>query len=519
MDEDVTADPGGPRLTHTQAVNRLTEISSEMERIGGLDKPTREDDTYLSELEREFDEVNTHREHLERQARVARVRQIAERDVAGAAARLGRHGGSGRGRVELGAGSADTLSDDPVLNPDSIEEHRFRNPWEEVRTFDRSSAEIARETRSRALSAIEKMAGATDRVREAATALVERADNEDSHIARLALGLSEPVYFRAWSKLARNPLAADLDSDERKAVDRVKGLARAMSLTDSAGGYLVPFQLDPTVIMTANGSQNQIRQVARQVVATGDIWNGVSSGDMSWSYDAEGTEVSDDTTTFAQPTVPVYAANGFIPISRQALMDEANVTAEVGRLLARGKDNLEATAFATGSGSGQPTGIITALVASSPTVIVTSATTDTFALADVYALDSALPERYHTSESCAWLAHRLTYNKIRQFDTAGGAGLFAENLQLGIPDALLDHKRLTAETVDGTYGSGENYIAVLGDFYHYVIADRIGMTVDFIPHLFGTSGGRPTNSSGWLAFVRHGADSVNDGAFRLLNVT
>lgn len=302
-------------------------------------------------------------------------------------------------------------------------------------------------------------------------------------------------------------------------MQRVDSFARAMSLTDNAGGYLVPFQLDPTVILSGDGSYNQIRQVSRQVIATGDVWNGVSSGDVSWSFDAESTEVSDDATTFAQPTVPVYLAEGFVPITRQAFQDAANVTQEVGRLLARGKDNLETTAFTTGSGSGQPTGIVTALVASSPSVIVNSASADTFALADVYALDSALPERYHASPNAAWLAHRLIYNKVRQFDTAGGAGLFAENLTLGIPDALLDHRRITSEGMDGTYGTGENYVLVVGDFENYVIADRVGMSVEFIPHLFSTSNGRPKNQHGWLAYSRVGADSVNDGAFRILDVT
>jgi predicted phage gp36 major capsid-like protein len=51
-----------------------------------------------------------------------------------------------------------------------------------------------------------------------------------------------------------------------------------------------------------------------------------------------------------------------------------------------------------------------------------------------------------------------------------------------------------------------------------VIADRIGTTVEFVPHLFG-SNRRPTNQRGWLAYVRHGAAVVNSGAFRLLNVT
>ena len=102
--------------------------------------------------------------------------------------------------------------------------------------------------------------------------------------------------------------------DEMRAWNEVEQF-RAMSLTDSAGGYLVPFQLDPTVIITSSGSRNDIRMVARQVVATGDTWNGVSSGAVSWSWDAEAAQVSDDTTTFAQPSIPVYKASGFVPIS------------------------------------------------------------------------------------------------------------------------------------------------------------------------------------------------------------
>jgi HK97 family phage major capsid protein len=59
---------------------------------------------------------------------------------------------------------------------------------------------------------------------------------------------------------------------------------------------------------------------------------------------------------------------------------------------------------------------------------------------------------------------------------------------------------------------------IYGDFSNYVIADRIGMTVEFIPHLVGANR-RPTGQRGWYAYYRVGADSVNDGAFRMLNVT
>lgn len=484
-------------LTHKQAVIRLQDITAELERLGNKNELTIEDERQWAELTREFDDVDEHRKNLERASDLARVRAAVE--------------GHAGGKVERGTSvnKADGYDLDPILNPDSVEDCRFRNPWDvsEVRTFARSKGEVAAEFRARALSAIEKMGAATDRVRDAGTRIIEEWDDGDSRIARLCLATSSPEYLRAWSKCAAGR-GHMISPDEQRALER------AMSLTDSAGGYLVPFQLDPTVIITANGSRNQIRQVARQVVATGDVWNGVSSGAVSWSWDAEGTEVSDDATTFAQPTVPVYKAAGFVPISIEALEDEANVTAEVARLLAFGRDVLEAAAFATGTGSGQPTGVVTALTGTSS--VVTSTTTDTFAAADVYKVDNALPARYRAN--AAWLANRAVYNLIRQFDTSGGAQLW-ERIGADVPPQLLGRPALEAEDMDGTVNATQdNYLLVYGDWDAYVIADRVGMQVEFIPHLVG-SNRRPTGQRGWYAYYRVGADSVNDGALRMLNVT
>jgi HK97 family phage major capsid protein len=509
-------------LTHPQAVNRLRSLDSEIGRLNALDEMTPDEEARFDEAVAEYDEVDEYRKRLEREAVRARISSVTEGDLRDASTRFGRRAPAGRtegGDGSRGRGSHDSMDIDSIMEPDSVELGRFKNPWDlsNMRTFDRSSEQVTAEYRSRALSAVGRMVGATDRIRSAATDLIERWDDEDGRLSRLALTLSEPTYLRAWSKAARSPVNPNFTVEEQQAVQRVQQAARAMSLTDSAGGYLVPFQLDPTVIITANGSVNQIRQAARQVVATGDTWNGVSSGAVSWSYDAEATQVSDDATTWAQPTVPIYKAAGFVPISIEAMADAANVTTEVGRLLAFGKDVLEAAAFATGSGSGQPTGIITALTGVSSS-IVTSATTDTFALADIYALQGALPARYRNMPSTAWLANNLIYNRVRQFDTSGGNGLWA-TLGDGRPDGLLSKRALESEDMDGSItAAAENYVAVFGDWDNYVIADRIGMTVEFIPHLVGANQ-RPTGQRGWYAYVRHGADSVNDAAFRMLNVT
>ena len=400
----------------------------------------------------------------------------------------------------------------------------------QLRPWDLSNVRLAGEPlalggelRSRALTAVERAPGASDRIRETGTRLIERLDDPYGRLARAVLLLTDPLYLAAWGKLALNPAGGqhEWSTEEQHAVHAVQRWAnsreaRAMSLTDAGGGYLVPFQLDPTLIITANGSVNQIRQVARQVVATGDVWNGVSSGAVAWSYDAEAAEVSDDATTFAQPTVPIYKAQGFVPISMEAFQDAANITQEVGRLLAFGKDVLESNAFAVGTGTGMPTGIVTALTGT-PSVI-NAAAAGTIAAADLYALSDALPSRYGSAPTAAWLANQQIYSNIKRLDVPG-TGLWDSPSEPGQPPTMLDRVALTSDEMPAVLDVtvGNNAAIILGDFDNYVIADRVASTVvDFIPHLFGPTG-RPTNQRGWLAHVRHGAGVINTSAFRMLS--
>jgi len=233
--------------------------------------------------------------------------------------------------------------------------------------------------------------------------------------------------------------------------------------------------------------------------------------------DAEFEEVSDDAPTFDSPDIPIKKMQGFVPISIEALQDEANVTQVVAELLAEGKDELEAVSLITGTGqSNQPTGIVTALA--NTAAEIAPVTPETFAIADVYAVYEQLPARHRRRG--AFLANNLIYNKIRQFDTDGGAGLWT-TLGNGEPPLLLGRPIGEAEAMDATWDGTEtadNYVLLYGNFQNFVIADRIGMTVEFIPHLFGGTGQRPTGKRGWFAYCRMGSDVVNPNAFRLLNI-
>lgn len=521
-------------MTYKEIVERLQDIQADMEHLrtrqerdGMLDA---DDETRWNTMVEEFDDLVSRKYNLEKQADLEKVRKA---DIAARVTARTKENEDGdvvavRNRVRAERGT-DNLDADIIGEIDSISETRgIADPWDvtEIR-LGLTPQSLAGEYRSRAMTAIERMQGTTDNRREAMTKMVERYDTRSAKLSQQLLATSSPSYVRAFGKLAQNWGKSEvLTERERRAVER------AMSLADSSGGYLVPFQLDPSVILTSDGSLNEIRQIARQVVATGDVWHGVSAGNVQWSFDQVAgqvpqdeagagtggvTEVSDDTPTFAQPTITVKTARGFVPISLEAFQDESNVAAEIGRLLADGKDELESQVFITGTGNLQPAGLITRLAAS-PTAEILSASATAFGLADLYTMEGSLPARYRRRAS--WLANNSLYNLTRQFDTSGGAALWAR-LGEGRPDGLLGRPAYEAEAMDGTVETGtDNYVLVFGDFQYYVIADRIGMTVEFVPHLFGGSDAThyPTGQRGWFAYYRVGADVTHAGGFRLLNV-
>jgi HK97 family phage major capsid protein len=483
-------------LTHKQAVNREKDIQDELERLKAKTDKTPEDHAAVTPLLVEFREVHAHRLDLEHDAALAEVR------AAGGTPKAEKDADDTRGQ----AGDVDLV--DKTRNGAPMVGGKYRNPWDtsEMRYGRNGSGE---ELRARALDAIERMPHANDKVREVTTQLVER--DGGTRTSEMVLATTSPEYGSAFTKVIRSKgQLAVLNAQEQAA------LSRAMSLTDADGGYLVPFQLDPSVILTANGSFNQVRQISRVVQATGDVWHGISSAGVTGSWDGEGVEVSDDSPTLAQPSIPVYKGSVFVAQSFEVSADAAGLANEIASMIAFEKDRMESVAFVTGSGSGQPTGLITALVAAGGSTILTSTTADTFAVGDVYRTDDALPARFAANAS--WLAHRAIYNKMRQFDTAGGSSLWGQ-LADARSSQLLGRPDYVAEAMDGTLTAlAENYVLAFGDFSNYVIADRVGTTLSYIPHLFGSSG-RPTGQSGWYAHFRTGASVVNAGAFRLLNVT
>jgi HK97 family phage major capsid protein len=371
------------------------------------------------------------------------------------------------------------------------------------------------EARDKALAVLETAgahldAGSGDKVDKL---LRSRDANVDgSEIAKRMLVTENDDYRSAFVKLTTQAQPA-LSADEARAVSAWNEF-RAMSSTNANGGFGVPVLIDPSIILTAQGSLNPFRGISRVETITTNEWKGVSSAGVTWSYDDEADEVSDDAPTIAQPTVPVHTARGFIPYSLEIGQDYPGFAAEMARLLAEGYDELQAAAFATGSGTGQPTGIITALDANT-NVEVTLTTAGQFSGADINKVWAELPDRYK-SNSTFVMSHNVG-NAVATFGNGNNLSFVTVDLT-GVVSTIRTRPATFSSYFPNvpTSTTAAGNVLVVGDFRNYVIAERAGMEVELVPHLFGTTNGRPTGQRGWFAYARHGANSVNDLGFRLL---
>jgi HK97 family phage major capsid protein/HK97 family phage prohead protease len=468
-------------ITAAERRSRQGEIQSRLQEIhaefGASELP--------GDIRSEWDNLVAEREENRRAIAEyeERTSQVEEQAKAGAVERVGQSYGATRRGPKL------------PENIYSVEEYRERagGDTQTLRRLFRDGAMRSVEDARFAHPSIDNT-----RAQAHVAKLLDTVDTEESVLARRFLTTGSPTYQRAFGKsLKGSPLTAEEQ--------------RALSLgSDPDGGFAVPYQLDPTVILVSDGAVNPIRQIARVEQIVGKEWQGVTSTGITASYDTEATQVSDDSFTLAQPKISTVKAQGFVPFSVELGQDWAGLQSEVARMLADAKDVLEADKFINGTGVNEPNGIVEELDAGS---IIETAASNTFAVEDLYSVEEGVPPRFRARGS--FMANRSTYNLVRQFDTSGGADLWVR-LANSLPSELIGYPSYEVSTMDSGLTDGY-HILLFGDFKQFIIVDRIGMSVELIPHIFGANG-RPTGQRGIYAIWRNSSEIITDNAFCLLKV-
>ncbi len=334
-----------------------------------------------------------------------------------------------------------------------------------------------------------------------------RESDDSENLARYALVHGSPAYrsaFGSWMKAASKGNAPVLSQAEAEAV------RASMSLTSANGGYALPTLLDPTLIQTGTMTKNPIRRISRVEQGTQDKWNGVTVSNVTTAWKSEGSAFTDGSPTTGTVQIDAAMLTAYVTGSYEIFQD-SSLLAQLPGLIGTAIDMAEGVAFISGSGSDAPYGIITA-VSGTAGSLVTCTTRGTFSsasAADTLAMFNALPSRYE--DSSTWVMNKTTYLTIAQ-QIVGTNGV--KVIDMTNKDMLLDSPVVRASSVTSTTTSG-NFLAVLGDFSQYVIYDRLGVNVEFIPQVFNSSG-VPLGQRGLVAYKRVGAKVSDVDAFRLL---
>ena len=344
------------------------------------------------------------------------------------------------------------------------------------------------------------------RCKEQVTRILATVDDEQNSIARRILATGNPVYKEAFGMALANP--GGLSPKFQAAL----GVGSAPD-----GGYAVPYELDPTIIPTSDYQVNPFRQISRVVQITGKEYDLVTSSGVTANRRIEGAESTDNAPTLAQPTIRPTRVDVFIPFSIELQQDWGSLQTEMARLIQDAKDVEEATVFATGAGGTlTPQGIVTGA-----TVTVSTAATATLAVADTDSVETALGARFQSRAQ--WCASRAIYSKIRQLTSSYydpfspiQQGLNRDGTTGNMGRSLHGYPANEVSTMSVSTASSQ-LVMVLGDFSYYLIVDRLGMTLDLVPHLFG-SNRMPIGKRGFYAVWRNNGMVIDAKAFRVLKM-
>jgi HK97 family phage major capsid protein len=274
-----------------------------------------------------------------------------------------------------------------------------------------------------------------------------------------------------------------VDKYLRKGLESGVELKALSGLSDVAGGYAIPEEIDSEIDRTLTAI-SPIRSIASVVkVGTSGYRKLVTLGGTPSGWVAETDERPETATPgfveIAPPSGELYAN----PAASQTMLDDAafDVEAWLAQEIATEFARAEGAAFVAGSGANQPQGFLAAPNSTQPDGIrpfgtlqfLTTGVAGGFPANDpqdkLIDLVQALRPPYR--QGAAFVMNSATATRIRKFKTADGAFLWQPGLVAGRPDTLLGYPLVEAEDMPDV--AANSLSVAFGNFRAgYLIAER-----------------------------------------------
>lgn len=354
-----------------------------------------------------------------------------------------------------------------------------------------------------------------------------RTNNDNfrgDQFARYLLATENEHYRSAFAKLQTGGHVY-LEPEERHALNVAREVRATMNITtDNQGGFGIPVLIDPAIILTGQGSPNDFWNIARVETITNDEWKGITSAGAVSYWTTEGVTMTDGSPTLAQPTVTTKKLTTLVDYTFEFQGDYPNWASEMATVMMSAHQEKLVEGFTQGLGTtAQPQGIVTGLEANAATSKVMVATDGALFPADFYAITAALPVKYRAN--ARWMYAQGADNIIRGFSQGSSAGdanftvnLIAERIPglFGKPVHLNDY--MDAPVGYGGSTSASDITPVIyGDWNNFLIANRVGATVETVQHRIDTTTGLPNGKRATFMWARVGSGVINPNGFRYLH--
>jgi HK97 family phage major capsid protein len=340
----------------------------------------------------------------------------------------------------------------------------------------------------------------------------QRTAGNTSHTGGPAQGNPENAYALAFEKYCRKGQSS-LTPEEVRTLE-TRGTNTQITTTDSLGGYLVPTLFSSEMDKTLK-HYGGVLEVARLITTSiGGTLEWPTVNDTAATGSIQTTEAGALTVadmTFGKVDLNAYTfTSDIVKLAYQLLNDESvglqGMLAEM--LIERIARNVNAK-LTTGTGSGQPTGIVTA---SSLGVETASATALT--MSELITLLHSVDRAYRVGPSVGWMMNDGVLAAIKKLAVGSSDAnpLWLPDFRGGEPDRLLGYPVYINNDMAATQAAAAKSV-LFGNFNKYVVRRVGGFNVQRLNELYAAN-----LSVGFLAYTRLDGNLIASGAVKhLLN--
>jgi HK97 family phage major capsid protein len=325
-----------------------------------------------------------------------------------------------------------------------------------------------------------------------------RAEQMDSFTKYIRFGESRmtaqeinriDAHFPAKNLLLR-PEVLKSEISTGRTVSEIKATLMEGSL--DIGGHLVPEDYRAEIIKRLMGN-TVVRKAARVVTTTRDVveWPRMEGGNTYYTSAVRVTWVEELPTsataaatnqTYGILRIPIYTVLARTDMSRNLLEDAAfNMLDILAGLFSEAMAIDEDNQFLTGTGGGMPSGLLGARTGAelNPILgIAQSVSGNATALTADGLYDTAYSVASQYRGKAQWAMNRTSQRDARKLKDGNGRYLWQDSIQAGQPATLLGYPVAESEQLPTIAANA--FPVLFGDFSGYMIADRVGMTVERI---------------------------------------